>query len=98
MDVLTVIGAEHVVNSSLPIFNEDILTTVKATGATVVFDATGCGTLAIDMLISLTHEAMTRLKMTPRRTYDELVPSARRHHTEHSSDDFPPPAVGREGC
>ena len=43
VEVMAAIGAERVVNSPLPSFNEDILTTVKGTGATVAFDATGGG-------------------------------------------------------
>jgi NADPH:quinone reductase-like Zn-dependent oxidoreductase len=50
VEVLKAIGAEFVVNSSLPSFKEDLLAAVKATGATVAFDATGGGTLAMDIL------------------------------------------------
>ena len=50
VEVLKAIGAEFVVNSSLPSFREDLLAAVKATGATVAFDATGGGTLAMDIL------------------------------------------------
>merc|ERR1712107_918269 len=37
-------------DSSLPSFKEDLLAAVKATGATIAFDATGGGTLAMDIL------------------------------------------------
>merc|ERR1712012_438929 len=47
VEVLKAIGAEFVVNSSLPSFKEDLLAAVKATGATIAFDATGGGTLAM---------------------------------------------------
>jgi len=50
VEVLKAIGAEFVVNSSLPSFKEDLLAAVKATGATIAFDATGGGTLAMDIL------------------------------------------------
>ena len=95
MEVLTAIGAKYVANSSLTSFEEDILTTVKSTRAPVVFDATGGGTLALDMLNSSTHQA--RERHLEERTNDELGPCARRHH-KCSSDDLPPPAAGRQGC
>ena len=41
-------GAEYVVDSSLPSFEEDILTTVKASRLTVAFDATDGGALAME--------------------------------------------------
>jgi len=50
VDVLKALGCEFVVNSSAPTFKEDLLAAVKATGATIAFDATGGGTLACDIL------------------------------------------------
>lgn len=47
---LKALGAEHVVNSSAPTFKEDLLAAVNATEATLAFDATGGGTLAMDIL------------------------------------------------
>jgi len=47
---LKALGADFVVNSSAPTFKEDLLAAVKATGATIAFDATGGGTLAGDIL------------------------------------------------
>merc|ERR1712166_1244692 len=47
---LKALGAEFVVNSSAPTFKEDLLAAVLATGATIAFDATGGGTLAMDIL------------------------------------------------
>jgi len=47
---LKALGAEYVVNSSAPTFKEDLLAAVKATGATLAFDATGGGTMAQDIL------------------------------------------------
>jgi len=47
---LKALGAEFVVNSSAPTFKQDLLAAVKATGATLAFDATGGGTLAMDIL------------------------------------------------
>ena len=48
VEVLPAIVAECVVNSSLTSVKEDILTTVKATRAPVVFDTNGGGTLVMD--------------------------------------------------
>jgi len=48
--VLKALGAEFVVSSSAPTFKEDLLAAVLATGATIAFDATGGGTLAMDIL------------------------------------------------
>jgi len=48
--VLKALGAEFVVCSSAPTFKEDLLAAVLATGATIAFDATGGGTLAMDIL------------------------------------------------
>jgi len=48
--VLKALGAEFVVNSSAPTFKEDLLAAVLATEATIAFDATGGGTLAMDIL------------------------------------------------
>lgn len=47
---LKALGAEFVVNSSAPTFKQDLLAAVKATNATIAFDATGGGTLAMDIL------------------------------------------------
>lgn len=47
---LKALGAEFVVNSSAPTFKEDLLAAIKATDATIAFDATGGGTLAMDIL------------------------------------------------
>lgn len=44
------LGAEYVVDSSLPDFREKLLEAVSATGATLAFDAIGGGTLAGDIL------------------------------------------------
>ncbi|MDA1076243.1 MAG: zinc-binding dehydrogenase [Proteobacteria bacterium] len=44
------LGAEHVVNSSLPSFMDDLTEALKITGATIGFDATGGGKLASNIL------------------------------------------------
>lgn len=49
-ETLKGLGAEHVVDSSLPDFQEKLLEAVSSTGATLAFDAVGGGTLASDIL------------------------------------------------
>eukprot|EP00927_Polykrikos_kofoidii_P015204 TRINITY_DN1674_c0_g1_i5.p1 TRINITY_DN1674_c0_g1~~TRINITY_DN1674_c0_g1_i5.p1 ORF type:complete len:406 (-),score=83.50 TRINITY_DN1674_c0_g1_i5:164-1318(-) len=62
---LKAIGAEFVVNSTAPTFKEDLLAAVKTTGATIAFDATGGGTLAMDIL--------TAFDQSLRELYPETV-------------------------
>ena len=50
VDILKAIGAEHVCNSSLPTFVDDLTDALVATGATIAFDATGGGNLASQIL------------------------------------------------
>lgn len=50
---LTALGAEHVVDSSLPDFAPRLTEAVAATGATLAFDAVGGGTLAGDILAAM---------------------------------------------
>ncbi|MCV7346279.1 zinc-binding dehydrogenase [Mycolicibacterium rhodesiae] len=48
--LLTSLGAEYVLNSTSPSFVADLVEALKATSATLAFDATGGGTLASDIL------------------------------------------------
>ncbi|WP_431236544.1 zinc-binding dehydrogenase [Mycolicibacterium aichiense] len=48
--LLTSLGAEYVLNSTSPSFTTDLVQALKATSATLAFDATGGGTLASDIL------------------------------------------------
>jgi len=48
------LGAEYVVNSSKDTYKADLLAAIKATGATIGFDATGGGELAGDILNAMT--------------------------------------------
>ena len=99
VEVLKAIGAENVVNSSLSSFIEEIGAAVHATVATVALDSTGCGILAMDMLVSSTHEAALRKHHASNDTVEERERHLHDDATSgHSSDDLPPPAVGREGC
>jgi NADPH2:quinone reductase len=49
-DLLRGLGATHVCNTSSPSFAADLVEALKATSATLAFDATGGGTLASDIL------------------------------------------------
>lgn len=46
-------GAEYVVDSSAPTFNDDLVSALMATGATIAFDATGGGKLAGTLLAAM---------------------------------------------
>lgn len=52
------IGAEYVVNSSLPSFRDDLYEAVAATGATIAFDAIGGGRLVNDILHAMEKAAL----------------------------------------
>ena len=49
-ELLRSLGAVHVLNSSSPSFSTDLVEALKATSATLAFDATGGGTLASQIL------------------------------------------------
>lgn len=59
------IGAEHVVDSSLPDFHEKLAEAVAATGATLAFDAVGGGTLAGDILAAMERSTPPAEYWTP---------------------------------
>ena len=50
VDVLRSEGAEHVVDTSAPTFADDLRAALRATGATIAFDAIGGGELASQLL------------------------------------------------
>ncbi|MBI2695732.1 zinc-binding dehydrogenase [Mycobacterium nebraskense] len=49
-ELLRKLGANHVLNSSSPSFSSDLVEALKATSATLAFDATGGGSLASQIL------------------------------------------------
>src|SRR5438874_13837964 len=53
VNVLTAIGAKHVVSSSAPTFMDDLTEALVATGATLAFDAIGGGKLTSQILSSM---------------------------------------------
>ncbi|MCB0857183.1 MAG: zinc-binding dehydrogenase [Solirubrobacterales bacterium] len=64
-ETLRELGAEHVVDSSLPGFTERLTEAVSATGATLAFDAVGGGSLASDILNAMERSAPPAEVWTP---------------------------------
>jgi NADPH:quinone reductase len=58
--ILTDIGATHVVDSSAPTFMEDLVAALKATDATLAFDAIGGGKLASQILSGMEQAANSK--------------------------------------
>jgi NADPH:quinone reductase len=56
-ELLRSLGAVHVLNSSSPTFSTDLVEALKATSATLAFDATGGGTLASQILSGMEEAA-----------------------------------------
>lgn len=56
-EILRDLGAAHVCNSAAPTFEQDLFEALKATSATLAFDATGGGTLASQILNGMEQAA-----------------------------------------
>jgi NADPH:quinone reductase len=56
-ELLRSLGAVHVLNSASPSFKTDLVEALKATSATLAFDATGGGTLASQILSGMEEAA-----------------------------------------
>jgi NADPH:quinone reductase len=56
-ELLRSLGAEHVCNSTSPSFSVDLVEALKATSATIAFDATGGGPLASQILSGMEQAA-----------------------------------------
>jgi NADPH:quinone reductase len=61
-ELLRSLGAVHVCNSGSPTFSSDLVEALKATSATIAFDATGGGTLASQILSGMEHAANATAK------------------------------------
>jgi NADPH2:quinone reductase len=61
-DLLRSLGAVHICNSGLPTFSSDLVEALKATSATIAFDATGGGTLASQILSGMEQAANATAK------------------------------------
>ncbi len=60
-DLLRDLGAEHVCDSSLPSFREDLFQAVARSGATVAFDPIGGGEMASEMMLAMERAAADRM-------------------------------------
>ena len=76
VDLLKSLGAEHVCNSSDDDFMQQLVAALKATGATLAFDATGGGDLASHILNAMEMVAVEKLdeysvygSTTPKQVY-----------------------------
>src|SRR4051795_5987617 len=83
------IGAEHVVDSSQPDFSEQLTEAIRATGATLAFDAVGGGTLASDIL-----SAMERAQ-PPLPSYTPYGSTTLKQVYMYGSLDFSPTIIDR---
>nr|MBP6725171.1 zinc-binding dehydrogenase [Halioglobus sp.] len=61
--ILRDLGAKYVVNSSAESFMSDLTAAIKATGATIAFDATGGGKLASQILSCMEAAAVSSMKV-----------------------------------
>jgi NADPH2:quinone reductase len=61
-DLLRSLGAVHVCNSASPTFSSDLVETLRATSATIAFDATGGGTLTSQILSGMEQAANATAK------------------------------------
>jgi NADPH:quinone reductase len=61
-ELLRSLGAVHVCNSGSPTFSSDLVEALKATSATIAFDATGGGTLASQILSGMEQAANATAK------------------------------------
>ena len=89
VELLRRIGAEHVVDSSRSDFEEQLTEAVRATGATLGFDAVGGGTLAGDIL-----NAMERAQ-PPLETYTPYGTTTPKQVYVYGSLDFSPTVIDR---
>lgn len=60
-EILRELGAKHIVNSSSDSFMDDLTAALKATGATLAFDATGGGKLASQILTCMEVVAVSNM-------------------------------------
>jgi len=90
VELLKGIGAEHVVDSSQPDFAEQLTEAIRATGATLAFDAVGGGTLAGQILSAMERAQPPLASYTPygSTTYKQVY--------IYGSLDFSPTVIDRD--
>ncbi len=87
-ELLKSLGAEHVLNSTSPTFDADLVTALTATKATLAFDATGGGTLASQILNAMEEAANATAGSTPgtgRASTSRCISTARSTPARQSS-------------
>jgi len=67
VEILEALGAKYIINSSSDTYYKDLYQAIKATGATLAFDATGGGPLASDILSTM--EAVLTKDVSGLNTY-----------------------------
>ena len=90
VELLRGIGAEHVVDLSQPDFADQLTEAIRATGATLGFDAVGGGTLAGDIL-----SAMERAQ-PPLESYTPYGSTTPKQVYVYGSLDFSPTVIDRD--
>ena len=90
VELLKGIGAEHVIDSSRPDFKEQLTEAIRATGATLAFDAVGGGTLAGHIL-----SAMERAQ-PPLASYTPYGSTTHKQVYIYGSLDFSPTVIDRD--
>lgn len=61
VDLLRALGAKHILNSQDEDFQEQLISHIETTGATIAFDAIGGGTMASDVLYAMETGAVRRM-------------------------------------
>jgi NADPH2:quinone reductase len=90
-EILQRLGAEHIVNSSLDSFHDDLKAALAATGATLAFDATGGGRLASDIL-----SAMERVAVASMSEYSRYGSSTHKQVYIYGALDLTPTTLKRD--
>ncbi len=88
-ELLRGLGATHVVDSSAPGFRDQLTDAIRATGATLAFDAIGGGSLASEILTAMEHAQPPLTHYTPYGT------SVNKQVYIYGSLDFSPTVIDR---
>ena len=86
-ELLRSLGAVHVCNSTSPSFSTDLVEALKATSATLAFDATGGGTLASQILSGMEQAANATAHGVLTLWVDRSQAGVHLRRTRHPSDD-----------
>jgi NADPH:quinone reductase-like Zn-dependent oxidoreductase len=92
VELLRMLGARYICNSSLPSFRQDLIAAIRETGAMVAFDAVGGGTLASELLSAMETVAAERLPQ-----YSLYGSHERKHVYQYGMLDRAPTQLMHEG-